>query len=66
MRRAQALTGGGLATLGLIALAAALDPAHVADAAALVLLVAAIALIGQGARMLHCATSPRRGGGDRQ
>ena len=66
MRRAQALTGGGLATLGLIALAAALDPAHVADAAALVLLVAAIAMIGQGARMLHCATRPRRGGGDRQ
>ena len=54
MRRAQALTGGGLATLGLIALAAALDPAHVADAAALVLLVAALALIG-----------PRRRGGDR-
>lgn len=66
MRRAQAITGGGLATLGLIALAAALDPAHVADAAALVLLVSAIALIGQGARMLHCATRPRRRGGDRQ
>ena len=66
MRRAQAFTGGGLATLGLIALAAALDPAHVADAAALVLLVAAIALIGQGARMLHCATRTRRRGGDRQ
>ena len=65
MRRAQAITGSGLATLGLIALAAALDPAHLADAAALVLLALGVALIGQGARMLHCATRPRRRGGDR-
>lgn len=62
MRRAQGFTGGGLATVGLILLAAAIDPGHVTDTAALVLLVAAIALIGQGARMVHCATRPRRRG----
>lgn len=62
MRRAQGFTGGTMATVGLILLAAAIDPAHVTDTAALVLLVVAIALIGQGARMLHCATRPRRRG----
>ena len=66
MRRAQATTGGALATVGLIALAAALDPAHVADAAALVLLALGVALIGQGSRMVHCATRPRRRGDPRQ
>ena len=54
--------GGTIATVGLILLAASIDPAHVTDAAALVLLVVAIALIGQGARMIHCATRPRRRG----
>ena len=62
MRRAQGYTGGGLATVGLILLAAALDPAHVTDAAALVLLARGVALVGQGARMVHCATRPRRRG----
>ena len=62
MRRAQGFTGGSLATVGLVLLAASIDPAHVTDTAALVLLVVAIALIGQGARMLHCATRPRRRG----
>lgn len=51
-----------MATVGLILLAASIDPAHVTDTAALVLLVVAIALIGQGARMIHCATRPRRRG----
>lgn len=65
MRRAQAMTGGGLATVGLILMAASIDPSHVTDAAALVLLVLGVALIGQGARMIHCATRPRRGAVDR-
>lgn len=62
MRRAQGFTGGGLATVGLILLAASIDPAHVTDTVALVLLTLSVALIGQGARMLHCATRPRRRG----
>ena len=62
MRRAQSFTGGGLATVGLILLSASLDPAHVADAAALVLFALGVALVGQGARMIHCATRPRRRG----
>ena len=62
MRRAQAITGSGLATVGLILLAASIDPDRVTDAAALVLLALGVALIGQGARMIHCATRPRRRG----
>lgn len=62
MKHAQGFTGGGLATVGLILLAAALDPARVTDAAALVLLALGVVLIGQGARMIHCATRPRRRG----
>lgn len=62
MRRAQATTGGGLATVGLILLAASIDPSRVIDAAALVLLALGVAFIGQGARMIHCATRPRRRG----
>lgn len=62
MRRAQGFTGGGLATVGLILLAAALDPGRVTDAAALVLIAIGVALVGQGARMVHCATRPRRRG----
>ena len=55
-----------MATVGLILLAASIDPAHVTDTAALVLLALGVALIGQGARMLHCATRPRhRGTADR-
>ena len=65
MRRAQGFTGGGLATVGLILLAAALDPGRVTDAAALVLLALGVALVGQGARMVHCATRPHRGAADR-
>ena len=60
MRRAQATTGGGLATVGLILLAASIDPGRVTDAAALVLLALGVALVVQGARMVHCATRPRR------
>lgn len=62
MRRAQGYTGGGLATVGLVLLSASIDPAHVTDAMALVLLALGVALIGQGARMIHCATCPRRRG----
>lgn len=62
MRCAQGFTGGVLATVGLILLAAALDPGRVTDAAALVLLALGVALVGQGARMIHCATRPRRRG----
>lgn len=62
MRRAQGFTGGGLATVGLILLAASIDPGRVTDAAALVLLALGVALIGQGARMIHCATRSRRRG----
>ena len=62
MRRAQAITGSGLATVGLILLAASIDPSRVTDAAALVLLALGVALIGQGVRMVHCATRPRRRG----
>lgn len=51
-----------MATVGLILLAAALDPGRVTDAAALVLLALGVVLIGQGARMIHCATRPRRRG----
>lgn len=66
MKRAQGYTGGGLATVGLVLLAASIDPARVTDAAALVLLALGVALIGQGARMIHCATRPhRRGVADR-
>ncbi|ERH32867.1 hypothetical protein QU668_03995 [Schaalia sp. HMT-877] len=62
MRRAQGYTGGALATVGLILVAASVDPAHAADAAALVLDALGVALIGQGARMVDCATRPRRRG----
>nr|DAX65464.1 MAG TPA: hypothetical protein [Caudoviricetes sp.] len=66
MKRAQGFTGGGLATVGLVLLSASLDPARVTDAAALVLLALGVALVGQGARMIHCAThSRRRGTADR-
>ena len=65
MKRAQGFTGGGLATVGLVLLAASIDPSRVTDAAALVLLALGVALIGQGARMVHCATRPRRGAADR-
>lgn len=51
-----------MSTVGLILLAASLDPARVTDAAALVLLTLGVALVGQGARMIHCATRPRRRG----
>ena len=62
MRRAQGYTGGALATVGLVLLSASIDPGRVTDAAALVLLALGVALIGQGARMIHCATRPRRRG----
>ena len=62
MSRAQGFTGGGLDTVGLVLLSASIDPGRVTDAAALVLLAIGVALVGQGARMVHCATRPRRRG----